>query len=126
MDTKKAVKILKIHNETIGHTISNKLMQEIIESLEKSEKFEQIVDYLEKYCGYYYYGSSDNLSYLIPRLKQKYFPKPAKKITKIDLDKLHKELTNFHEELIKKYFPINDNKTHKFYKMEESNEIKMG
>jgi len=40
--------------------------------LQQGEKYKLIVDYLEKYCGYYYWGSSDNLSQLIPRLEQKY------------------------------------------------------
>ena len=40
-----------------------------------NKKYRQIVEYLEKNCGYYYWGSCDNLYSLIPRLEQKYFPK---------------------------------------------------
>jgi len=48
---------------------------EIVELLKRGKNFEAIVNELEKECGYFYYGSSDNLYHIIPKLKQKYFQK---------------------------------------------------
>lgn len=57
----------------------NPHIENVIEFLQRGEKYAKIVDKIEKEYGYFYYGSSENLYSIITRLKQKYFPKPKEK-----------------------------------------------
>ena len=66
MEVKEAIEFACIGREKLL-TVSE--CHKIVDCLRQGEKYKQIVDYLEKYCGYYYWGSSDNLSQLIPKLK---------------------------------------------------------
>jgi len=94
MNTKKAIELIKIEirflekeieicnpNDDIDAQVipANKKLiikyNQIISLLQQGEKWKAIVEDLENNCGYFYYGSSDNLSSIIPKLEQKYFPK---------------------------------------------------
>ena len=88
MEVKKAIEFLEERKNYAWSFLELDKIDEVISLLQQGEANKQIVNYLEKYCGYYYYGSSDNLSQLIPRLKKKYFPKEAKQ------DKANEQVEN--------------------------------
>jgi len=102
MNTKEAIEFIKemkdiditcTPNEYGEHL---KLIDEIIELLQRGEKYEAIVNELENDYGFLahrYAGSdsTDYLRYIIPRLKQKYFPKPSDNFTEKVMEKINDE-----------------------------------
>lgn len=80
MNTEKAIELLYTHIKTIGHTISNKELQEIIELLYYNGKFEEMWKELGKKYGNYWNVCDDieagYLCTIMSNLEQKYFPKP--------------------------------------------------
>jgi len=80
MNTKEAIEIVCVGRE---QPLTFNEAHKVINLLKRSEKYEAIVNELEKdygFLGHRYAGSdsTDYLKYVIPRLKQKYFPKGDK------------------------------------------------
>jgi hypothetical protein len=83
MDVKQVIECIKDRYDDVWLEGNCRIGQEelwrerdrVISLLQQGEAYRQMVKELEKNYGYYYWGSMDNLSQLIPRLEQKYFPK---------------------------------------------------
>jgi len=103
METEEAIEFLtyeKVYfiNDSYGKKHCREL-NEVIELLQRGEKYEAIVNELENDYGFLahrYAGSdsTDYLRYVIPRLKQKYFPKPSDNFTEKVMEKINKEVDN--------------------------------
>ena len=122
MNTKKAIHKIRywltfyvegIHEEAIVEAI-----KQIEEASIRGEKFEEMWEELSDLYGNYFstfdVGKANDVEYkyldeLMIKVKQKYFP-PIEILSKakIDIDKVCKELADFHEKLLKKYFPLEE------------------
>ncbi|GAG78985.1 unnamed protein product [marine sediment metagenome] len=115
MKTKEAIKFLnetKIYtDEDEDNFIEVDKLNKTIDLLKRGENFEKMYEeiYNELHNSI---NEPDNYNWYVDvmeEVKEKYFPKPT-----IDIDKLCKDLRDFHKKLLKEYFPTEDDKIIEF------------